>query len=100
MINGNTTVNYSIYPCADGKFLAIAALEIKFWNNICDTLNKPDWKREGEFELLLSNFPKKEVEALLTRTVAAKTTQDLAPMDFSLAEEDPLLKKFRDAGIE
>ena len=42
----------------------------------------------------------KEVEALLTRTVAAKTTQDLAPMDFSLSQEDPLLKKFRDAGID
>lgn len=41
----------------------------------------------------------KEVEALLQRNIAAKTTQDLS-MDFSLADEDPLLKKFRDAGID
>jgi phage shock protein A len=44
----------------------------------------------------------KEVEALLQRTIAAKVTTDLTmdSMDFSLSREDPLLKKFRDAGIE
>lgn len=47
----------------------------------------------------------KEVEALLQRTVAAKssqdiTTSDLPSVDFALSTEDPLLKKFRDAGIE
>jgi len=46
----------------------------------------------------------KEVEALLQRTIAAKTTQkfsteDLSPSAFELSTEDPLLKKFRDAGI-
>ena len=47
----------------------------------------------------------KEVEALLQRTIVAKTTQDLSTADLSLADftlsaEDPLLKKFRDAGID
>ncbi|CAB9522762.1 expressed unknown protein [Seminavis robusta] len=44
----------------------------------------------------------KEVETLLQRTIAAKTTSDvqMSSMDFSLSEEDPLLKKFRDAGID
>jgi phage shock protein A len=44
----------------------------------------------------------KEVEALLQRTTAAKITTDVTmdSMDFSLSREDPLLKKFRDAGIE
>lgn len=46
----------------------------------------------------------KEVESLLQRTVAAKSTQDISPsdlpsVDFALSTEDPLLKKFRDAGI-
>lgn len=41
-----------------------------------------------------------EVEALLRRSVGAKTMQDTLGSDFSLSDEDPLLKKFRDAGIE
>jgi len=43
----------------------------------------------------------KEVESVMQRTIAAKTTQDLSDFDsFSLASEDPLLKKFKDAGID
>ena len=41
-----------------------------------------------------------EVEALLRRSVGAKTMQNTMGSDFSLPDEDPLLKKFRDAGIE
>lgn len=41
-----------------------------------------------------------EVEALLRRSVGAKTTQDTMGSQFSLPDEDPLLKKFRDAGLE
>ena len=40
-----------------------------------------------------------EVEALLQRTVGAKTRQD-SFADFSLDVEDPLIKKFRDMGID
>lgn len=41
-----------------------------------------------------------EVEALLRRSVGAKTMQDVMGDQFALEDEDPLLKKFRDAGIE
>ncbi len=61
LINGTTTVNYAAYQCADGKWLAVAAMEIKFWNNICDLIDKADWKRKHELELTLANFNKQEV---------------------------------------
>jgi hypothetical protein len=46
-----------------------------------------------------------EMESLLKRSVGAKTTMDTSIMTgsgtgFSLAPEDPLLKKFKDAGID
>lgn len=42
-----------------------------------------------------------EVESLLRRSVGAKTMQDtMSASEFSLDDEDPLLKKFRDAGLE
>ncbi|MFK7774948.1 MAG: CaiB/BaiF CoA transferase family protein [Saprospiraceae bacterium] len=62
VINGKTTVNYSPYECADGRWLSIAAMEIKFWNNICEVIGKEDWKRKNPMELFIHVFPKKEVE--------------------------------------
>ncbi len=64
IINGNTLVNYAVYQCACEKWMAVGALELKFWNNICDVLGKPDWKRDSQMELSIYQFPKKEVEEL------------------------------------
>lgn len=63
-INGKTAANYAAYECADGKWISVAAVEIKFWNNICDLLERPEWKRENTLELMNHQFPKKEVEQL------------------------------------
>jgi phage shock protein A len=41
-----------------------------------------------------------EIESLLQRSVSAKARQTSAFEDLSLSVEDPLLKKFRDLGID
>ena len=64
VINGKTTVNYAAYECADGKWISVGALEIKFWNRLCELVGKEEWKRKTQLELLTSIFPKKEVEEL------------------------------------
>lgn len=64
IINGKTAVNYATYECADTKWIAVAAMETKFWNNICDIVQRPDWKRDNGFELMNHCFPKQEVEEL------------------------------------
>jgi crotonobetainyl-CoA:carnitine CoA-transferase CaiB-like acyl-CoA transferase len=33
---------YRIYETADGRYLTVAALEPKFWRNLCDLLERPD----------------------------------------------------------
>jgi alpha-methylacyl-CoA racemase len=33
---------YRIYETADGRFLTVAALEPKFWQRLCELLNRPD----------------------------------------------------------
>lgn len=35
--------NYNIYPCKDGKWIALGSLEPKFWMNFCMLVNKPEW---------------------------------------------------------
>lgn len=35
---------YGIYTCGDGRHLALAALEPKFWTRFCEWAGKPQWK--------------------------------------------------------
>jgi crotonobetainyl-CoA:carnitine CoA-transferase CaiB-like acyl-CoA transferase len=34
---------YATYRCADNKYMAVGALEGKFWKLACETLGRPDW---------------------------------------------------------
>ena len=34
---------YRLYETADGRYLTVAALEPKFWRNLCDLLGRPDF---------------------------------------------------------
>jgi crotonobetainyl-CoA:carnitine CoA-transferase CaiB-like acyl-CoA transferase len=39
---------YGVYATADGRYMAVAPLEKKFWCLFCDTLQRPEWKsRQG-----------------------------------------------------
>lgn len=33
---------YNVYETADGRYLALGALEPKFWNRVCEVLGRPD----------------------------------------------------------
>ncbi|MCV2217437.1 CaiB/BaiF CoA transferase family protein [Thauera sp. Sel9] len=35
---------YGVYRTADGRYMAVGALEAKFWNLVCDTLERSDLK--------------------------------------------------------
>ncbi|MCL4724006.1 MAG: CoA transferase, partial [Rhodocyclaceae bacterium] len=35
---------YGVYATADGRHMAVGALERKFWERLCDTLGRPDLK--------------------------------------------------------
>ena len=37
---------YAIYETADSRFVALAALEEKFWRRFCETLDRVDWVAE------------------------------------------------------
>ena len=34
---------YGVYPTLDGRWLAVGALETKFWNALCNALERPDF---------------------------------------------------------
>lgn len=35
---------YAVYRCSDGRHMAVGALEKKFWDGVCDVLERPDLK--------------------------------------------------------
>lgn len=36
--------NYNVYACSDGMYIALAALEPKFWSEFCCRAEKPHWE--------------------------------------------------------
>lgn len=34
---------YGVYRCADGRLLAVGALELKFWRTLCEAIDRPHW---------------------------------------------------------
>lgn len=47
-LNGGAAY-YRIYALGDGRFVALGAIEPKFWGSFCDTAGHPEWAaRQGE----------------------------------------------------
>jgi alpha-methylacyl-CoA racemase len=38
-----TIVSYHLYETKDGRYVSLAALEKKFWENFCHAVEKPEW---------------------------------------------------------
>ncbi|RMD93986.1 MAG: hypothetical protein D6814_15000 [Calditrichaeota bacterium] len=36
--------SYNVYECADGRYLALGALEPKFWQAFCELVEHPEWQ--------------------------------------------------------
>jgi len=64
VFNGKSFVNYSVYKCADNKWITLGAYEMKFWNNFCELVDKQEWKTNNLLELSIGNFDKSKLEAL------------------------------------
>lgn len=43
LLNGGVPC-YNLYETQDGRWLALGALELKFWQVFCDALTKPEWR--------------------------------------------------------
>lgn len=43
LLNGGVPC-YGVYRTADDRFMAVGALELKFWQTMCDVIGKPEWK--------------------------------------------------------
>jgi crotonobetainyl-CoA:carnitine CoA-transferase CaiB-like acyl-CoA transferase len=68
-------VNYNVYETADAKFVALGALEPKFWITFCDAVNKPEWKNKTFAPADEIQKLKEEVSALFKSKTRAEWEQ-------------------------
>jgi crotonobetainyl-CoA:carnitine CoA-transferase CaiB-like acyl-CoA transferase len=61
---------YQVYRTKDGKYLAVGALEEKFWANLCHGIGKPEWaeKIPRENDPRCAEIKKEMAEIFLTKT--------------------------------
>ncbi|MBP2232894.1 crotonobetainyl-CoA:carnitine CoA-transferase CaiB-like acyl-CoA transferase [Azospirillum agricola] len=62
------SARYAVYPTADGRRLAVAALEPKFWDNVCRIIGLPEALRDDSRDPAATR--RAVAERLLTRTAA------------------------------
>ena len=67
---------YAVYRTRDGRYLALAALEPKFWSNFCHAVGRPDWV--GRYLGPAHGRPEAEVAALRAELVALFASADRA----------------------
>jgi crotonobetainyl-CoA:carnitine CoA-transferase CaiB-like acyl-CoA transferase len=78
-------VNYNIYQCADDKWMAMGALEVKFWNAFCHSIQRDEWKRDDLDSLYIDVFPFQKVKELFRSKTQAQWTAHALKHDFCLS---------------
>mgnify|MGYP000850375406 CR=1 FL=1 len=71
--------NYAVYRTQDNRYLAVAALEEKFWQLFCDAVGRPQWK--ARYAESADPALHREVAALIAGRTLAEWDALLSPVD-------------------
>ncbi|MGL4576400.1 MAG: CaiB/BaiF CoA transferase family protein [Burkholderiaceae bacterium] len=76
LLNGGVPC-YGIYRTADNRFLAVGALELKFWQTLCDAIDRPDL-RDAHWQLgqRIGSADAQQVRKALAQVFATRSMQD------------------------
>ncbi|MEJ2748680.1 MAG: CaiB/BaiF CoA-transferase family protein, partial [Anaerolineae bacterium] len=73
---------YDYYETSDGRFLAIASLEPKFWRGFCQAIERPDLIEPGmSQETAVLQQVKAEIRVVIARKTLAEWTAVFADLD-------------------
>jgi crotonobetainyl-CoA:carnitine CoA-transferase CaiB-like acyl-CoA transferase len=72
---------YQVYRCHDGKHIALAALEPKFWKSFCERVGKPEWTADQFADEPLRSELFGEMRALFLTRTRDDWSAFLAPAD-------------------
>ncbi len=72
---------YGVYPTADDRYLAVGALEAKFWTRLCDVLGKPHLNALGWAEGVAALAVRKELSDCFRARTLAEWSAFFEPLD-------------------
>jgi len=85
LLNGGVPC-YNLYRTLDGRWLAVGALELKFWETLCMALERPDWAtRHWSLGQAIAGPDAVQLIKDMTELIATRTLEDwallLVPLD-------------------
>ena len=91
---------YAVYRTADGRHMAVGALEKKFWDRVCEVLERPDLKG-GHWEVRSrdADSTKKEVAAIFASCTLAHWIERFAAEDCCVSPVLRLEESVADAQV-
>ncbi|MFC7517435.1 CaiB/BaiF CoA transferase family protein [Herbaspirillum sp. GCM10030257] len=77
---------YNVYRTSDGRFMAVGALELKFWEGCCEVLGRPDlksrhWSLGQEVGGADALAVRKELDAIFSQETFATWTERFSKSD-------------------
>ncbi len=72
---------YGVYATADGRYMAVAPLEKKFWEVFCNALGRPQWKTRHAARGAAAAALRRELEDLFASHPQAKWRDFFASVD-------------------
>lgn len=95
---------YALYRTADGRHMAVGALERKFWDRVCEVLQRPDlkachWELRGEPTSRSAQWGKAETAAIFASRPQAYWTAKFAAEDCCVTPVLPLEECLDDAQV-
>jgi crotonobetainyl-CoA:carnitine CoA-transferase CaiB-like acyl-CoA transferase len=89
LLNGGVPC-YDVYRTRDDRFVAVGALELKFWQTLCEALGRPDWAtRHWSLGQAIGGADAAELSAELAARFRERTRDEwmtlLEPLDCCVA---------------
>ncbi|KAK46081.1 carnitine dehydratase [Caballeronia jiangsuensis] len=89
LLNGGVPC-YDVYRTRDDRFVAVGALELKFWQTLCEALGRPDWAtRHWSLGQAIGGADAAELSAQLAARFRERTRDEwmtlLEPLDCCVA---------------
>jgi len=72
---------YGVYECSDGRFMSVGALEPKFWQALCEALDRPDLVADQYAEGAPQDRLRAELAAVFARRPRDEWTERLAGLE-------------------
>ena len=72
---------YGVYATRDGRYMAVGALEAKFWHRVCDTLARPDLKPHHLARGTDGAYARRELDAIFATRTQAEWVAVFDPVD-------------------